>query len=189
MNAWKITALVVFIAGFTLVVLGGIYNPYTNVVDLPSGGFRGIGFNMYAGEVVNYHLTSLERFTVYIMNSTEFHKLMNNGTFNGSYYTQTGKNMNLEFKAPQKDVYYIVIANFNSQSSIEVDFVYRKGMSMPLFLGGSIIVAISIVVLLIDLYGSKQVNKNRVCPGCGREVSEEWNYCPYCRYELRDDKK
>ncbi|EDY35330.1 hypothetical protein ABOONEI_2778 [Aciduliprofundum boonei T469] len=60
---------------------------------------------------------------------------------------------------------------------------------MPLFLGGSIIVAISIVVLLIDLYNSKQVNKNRVCPGCGREVSEEWNYCPYCRYELRDDKK
>jgi len=188
-NAWKLTALVVFMAGLTLVILGGVYNPYTDVVNLPQGGFRGIGFNMYEGETVSYHLSSLERFTVYIMNSTEFHKLMNNGTFNGSYYTHTGKNMNLEFKAPKDDVYYIVIANFNSQGGIEVDFAYRKGMSMPLFLGGSIIVVISIIILIIDLMNVKKVNKNKVCPECGREVSEEWNYCPYCRHELRGDEK
>ncbi len=189
MNAWKITALIVFIAGFTLVILGGVYNPYTDVVNLPQGGFRGIGFSMYEGETVTYHLSSLERFTVYIMNSTEFQKLMNNGTFNGSYYTQTGKIMNLQFRAPKEDVYYIVIANFNSQKGIEVDFAYRKGMSMPLFLGGSIIVAISVLILIVDLLSVKRVNRDKVCPECGRKVSGEWNYCPYCRHELRGDEK
>ncbi len=190
MNSRKVVALLIFIAGITLVILGGVYNPYSEVINLPQGGFRGIGFSMYGGESVTYTLNSMHTFTIYIMNSTVFHKLMNNGTFNGSYYTETGKSMNILFKAPANDVYYIVIANFNSADSIEVDFAYHKGMSLPLFVSGSLLVLVAIAIVIADLVieGKREVT-DAICPECGNRVNSSWNFCPYCRHEFRRDEK
>ena len=190
MNAKKVVALLLFVAGITLVILGGVYNPYTDVINLPQGTFRGIGFTMRQGEVSTYHISSVDVFTVYIMNSTEFHKLMNHGTFNGSYYTNTGRSMNLEFKAPKGGVYYIIIANFNSQGNIEVDFSYKKGIDLPLIIIGSGVVAFSLLILSWEIMKSKKGEKlDMICPECGNRVSRKWNYCPYCRHDLRGDKK
>lgn len=29
----------------------------------------------------------------------------------------------------------------------------------------------------------------RYCPRCGRRVESEWNYCPYCGFDLRSVKR
>ena len=190
MNTKKVVALLLFVTGITLVVLGGVCNPYTNVIDLPQGTFRGIGFSMQQGEVSTYHISSLDVFTVYIMNSTKFYKLMNHGTFNGSYYTGTGRSMHLEFKAPKGGVYYIIIANFNAQGNIEVDFSYKKGIDLPLIIIGTAVVAASFLILSLEIVRSKKRKElDMICPECGNRVSGNWNYCPYCRHELRGDRK
>ncbi|AGB04789.1 hypothetical protein AciM339_0915 [Aciduliprofundum sp. MAR08-339] len=189
MNSVKIAVLLVFVLGMTLVVLGGVFNPYTEVVNLPEGGFRGIGFRMYGGEVVSYNLTSFHTFTVYIMSKSEFYKLLNNGTFNGSYYTQTGRAMELSFSVPKTGIYYIVIANFNSKTAIEVDLTFKKTLNWPLAIAGSLIVILSTISLLFVIHlDTKKPPRDSQCPNCKREVSSRWRFCPYCRYELGGEK-
>ncbi len=182
----KIAIFLIFVMGLTLLILGGVYNPYTEYVDLPSGGFRGIGFKLYEGEVATYNLSSFDRFTVYIMNKTEFEKLLDNGTFNGSYYTATGRSMELEFTPPRTGVYYIVIANFNSKGGIEVEFTFKKSINWTFSIIGTVIVLLASIFLFLELRNLvKRPGTNARCPECGMEVNTSWNYCPYCGTELR----
>ncbi len=185
MNVLKVLSLLIFLGGITLIIIGGIYTPPSEVINLPSGGYKGIGFKIYAGESMSFELQSIHTFTIYIMNESEFQKLMNNGTFNGSFYTETGKYMHIKFTAPLTDYYYIVIANFNNILPIEVDVSYNRNIDWPLFLGGSLIVGISILLLVLDWKSeSKEPILDSTCPSCHRKVSSHWNYCPYCREEL-----
>jgi|GEM_PF-2712718 len=190
MNSLKILSLLIFLGGITLIVIGGIYTPPNEVINLPSGGFKGIGFKLQKGECISFEVQSIHTFTIYLMNGTEFDKLMDNGTFNGSFYTSTGKYMHVRFTAPETEYYYIVIANFNDMNSIEVDLSYSKSTNWPLFLGGSLIVLISLVLLVFDWVSEKKSEiLDTSCPSCHRRISSKWNYCPYCREELRGDRK
>ncbi len=189
MNTLKILSLLIFLGGITLIIIGGIYTPPSEVVNLPSGGYKGIGFKIYAGESMKFELQSPHTFTLYIMNESEFQKLIHNGTFNSSFYTSTGKYMNVKLTAPKTDYYYIVVANFNNIISIEVDISYQRNVNWPLFIGGSLIVGVSILLLLLDRKMEKSVPLDTTCPNCHRRVSSNWNYCPYCREELRGGKR
>ena len=190
MNVLKILSLLIFFVGITLIVIGGIYTPPSEVIDLPSGGFKGIGFKLQEGESISFEVQSLHTFTLYLMNGTEFSKLMDNGTFNGSFYTSTGKYMHVRFTAPTAGYYYVVIANFNDINAIEVDFSYNRNTNWVLFGGGTLIVIISFILLIFDWKSEKRMESlDSTCPSCNRRVSSHWNYCPYCREELGGDKK
>jgi len=189
MNGLKILSLILFLGGITLIVIGSVYTPPSDVVNLPSGGYKGIGFKIHAGESMKFELQSLHPFTLYIMNESEFQRLLHNGTFNGSLYTSTGKYMHVKLTAPKTDYYYIVVANFNNIISIEVDVSYDRNINWPLFIGGTLIVGIALLLLILDWRMEKSASLDATCPNCHRKVSSNWNYCPYCREELRGEKR
>ena len=189
MNSLKIISLVLFIAGFVLIVLGGMYNPYSESITLASGEIKSLSFHMEANESLKLELKSTDFFTMYIMNESAYNHFQN-GNFTDSYYTKTTKDIKLIFTAPQTGNYYVVIANINSEGFIDVELIYGYANLIFLTLVGIVVAIISIIILLYDIWKEKKkkIVLDSQCPYCHAMVNSSWNYCPFCRYPLGGEK-
>lgn len=189
MDSRKIVALLTFFMGFTLILIGGLYNPYSIPVTLAPGGYSAYMFHMRENQSKVFTVESSDALTVYIANESGYRNAMN-GNFSSCYSTFTGKYISIKFTAPKDGKYYVIIANFNSQRSIEATFSSGSKEMWSLIILGSIISLLSIGMLLYSMKKDRErVKLNRRCPYCGMPVNSSWNYCPYCRYPLRGDKK
>ncbi len=189
MHLWKIIALILFIAGFILIILGGMYNPYLEEITLSPGEIKGFTFHLKTNESMTVELSSTDFFTMYIMNESTYKNSMN-GNFSGSYYTKTTKDVRLRFTAPKDDTYYIVIANINSQGFISVDLIYGYENMILLMLAGVIAILVSIVITIYEIWKekNKKIILDATCPYCNAKINSSWNFCPVCRYPLRGEK-
>ncbi len=189
MHLWKIVSLVLFIAGFILIILGGMYNPYSEEITLSSGEIKGFSFHLKTNESMTLELSSTDFFTMYIMNETTYKK-STNGNFSGSYYTKTTKDIKLKFTAPEEGSYYIIIANINSQGFISVDIIYGYENLIILTIAGIVTIIFSVIITIYEIWKEKkkEIILDSVCPYCHAKINSSWNYCPVCRYPLRGEK-
>ncbi len=186
MHGKKILALVVFLGGFSLIVFGGLYNPYSTMVSLPPGSYQGYSFTLHQGEATIFRLKSHDIFTVYIYNESGFQNAMTNGNFSLCYYTTTGDDIEIQFTPPDTGKYYVIIANFNSATYIDIDFSYGSQELWALVLLGSIMCIFAVLLVAISVREDKKFPPlDSICPYCGKRVSSEWNFCPYCREPLK----
>ncbi len=187
MRILKILSIFVFLAGLTLLILGALYNPSSINIILENGQIKDYEFNMHMNETTEFQITGTDCFTVYIINDTS----LNNATnFSASLYTASGHNMNIEFTAPQSGRYHLLIANVNSDGAIGVSIIYSSGNNLPYEIFGIVLSIIAISLPVIDYFIEKR-KKEKIdmkCPECGMPVSSSWNYCPYCRYPLKEKR-
>ncbi len=190
MDSRKTLALIVFIGGFTLILLGGLYNPYSTAVSLAPGSYSAYMFHMRANQTKIFTIESVDVVTVYISNESGYENAMERGNFSSCYYTTTGKLISLKFTAPRDGDYYVIIANFNSRGSVEATFSYGEKEMWSLITLGALLTIMSFLVLIWSMKRDREmVEPDAICPHCGMPVHTSWNYCPYCRYPLRGDKR
>ncbi len=190
MNSRKILAFVMFVGSLTLILIGGLYNPYSQPVDLQPGNYVAYEFNMNQNETRHFDFESMDFFTVYIANQTAYEESMKNGNFSSCYYTASGKDIHVDFTAPKDGSYYVIIANFNSRGFIEVVFSYGQREIYSLIATGAVL---GILAIGVTLWSMREDNKppvlDSICPYCGNRVNSSWNFCPYCDYPLRREEK
>ena len=188
MRVLKIISIFVFLAGLTLLILGALYNPSSTNLILANGQIKDYEFDMHANETTKFQISGTDYFTIYIMNSSSVRNLTN---FSGALYTATGKNINIEFTAPQAGKYHLIIANVNSNGFVSVSIVYGPSNNIPYLIAGILVSITAIILPVIDYFiGRRKREKiNTKCPECGRPVSSSWNYCPYCRHPLKENEQ
>jgi len=190
MDSRKIMALITFIVGFTLILIGGLYNPYSTPVTLKPGSYSAYMFHLRENQTKIFTVESLDVLTVYVANESGYQNAMDEGNFSSCYSTFTGKFISIKFTAPKEGKYYVIIANFNSESSIEATFSFGSKEMWPLIILGSLTSLLSLGILLHSMKKDKErIKLNARCPYCGMPINSSWNYCPSCRYPLRGDKK
>lgn len=190
MNSRKVVSLIIFIGGFTLILFGGIYNPYSQPVSLAPGNYVAYSFHMKANETREFVFESLDVFTIYIANETGYQAAMEDGNFTACYYTASGKYIAIKFTAPKDGDYYVLIANFNTKGDAEITFSYGRKEMENLIILGSLLSVLSLALLLLSIRRDKERPKyDSRCPYCGAPINSSWNYCPRCRYPLGGDRQ
>ena len=186
MRILKIASIFVFLVGLTLLILGILYNPSSINDILASGQIKDYEFNMHTNETVRFQISGTDCFTMYITNNTSLNNITN---FSASLYTATGKNIKIEFTAPQTGRYHLIIANVNSDGSVGISIIYGSSNNLLYIIAGVVISIVAIFLPILDymLTKKKREKIDSRCPECGRPVSSSWNYCPYCRHPLKKE--
>ncbi len=185
MSNIKLASLILITIALILMVIGSMYNPNSVVLNLKSGEIQAFEFSMHTDEIHTFKFSGTDRFTVYLMNESEYNN-MERSNFTNSIWSNTTASSIVTFRAPQTGNYYFVIANVNSLHSIQVKVIYGSfngiyllliGFALGLFAGG------------LAIYEGLKNRERKVvydskCPWCGAPVDSSWHYCANCGHEL-----